>query len=137
VNPLVNLELAGTTASANGDVMLGNIHFSLDEDARWHRDWSAAPVRMTFGDTQANRDVVAAWIAKWEPLAARAVHALAQVTADAPIAADPAAIAARLRESAGEETSAFSNRLQRCARHTNMASGEQRGARAGERPRRD
>ena len=113
IDRLVNLELAGTTASANGDFMLRNIHFSLDEDARWHRDWSAALVQMTFGDTQANRDVVAAWIAKWEPLAARAVHALAQVTAEAPIAADPAAIAARILQSAGEETAALLDRIQK------------------------
>jgi toluene monooxygenase system protein E len=113
IDRLVNLELAGTTASANGDVMLRNIHFSLDEDARWHRDWSAALVQMTFSDTQANRDVVAAWIAKWEPLAARAVHALAQVTADAPMAADPAAIAARVLQSAGEETAALLDRVQK------------------------
>ena len=107
IDRLVNLELAGTTASANGDVMLRNIHFSLDDDARWHRDWSAALAQMAFGDTQANRDVVAAWVAKWEPLAARAVHALAQVTADAPIAVDPAAVAARVLQSAREETAAL------------------------------
>jgi toluene monooxygenase system protein E len=65
IDRLVNLELAGTTASANGDFMLRNIHFSLDEDASWHRDWSAALVQMTFGDTPSNRDVVAAWIANW------------------------------------------------------------------------
>ena len=108
----MNLESAGTTASLNGDFMLRNIHFSLDEDASWHRDWSAALVRMTFDDTQANRDVVAAWIAKWEPLAARAVHALAQVTADTPIAADPGAIAARILQSAGEETAALFEPIQ-------------------------
>lgn len=68
---------------------------------------------MTFGDTQANRDVVAAWIAKWEPLAARAIHALAQITAEAPIAADPAAMAARILQPAGEETAALLERVQK------------------------
>jgi toluene monooxygenase system protein E len=113
IDRLVNTELAGTTASANGDFMLRNIHFSFDEDARWHRDWSAALVRMTFSDTEANRDVVAAWIAKWEPLASRAVHALAQVTTDAPIAADPAAIAARVLQSAEKETAALLDRIRK------------------------
>lgn len=104
IDRLVNQELAGTTALANGDFMLRNIHFSLDEDCRWHREWSTALARMAFGDTPANREVVAAWIAKWEPLAVRAVEALAQVTADAPMPGDPATITARIRECAREET---------------------------------
>ena len=37
---LVNLELAGALAAMNHDPVLRHIHFSLDEDARWHRDWS-------------------------------------------------------------------------------------------------
>jgi hypothetical protein len=103
----VNQELAGTIASVNGDFMLPNIHFSLNYDARWHREWSAALARMAFGDTNANRDVAAAWIAKWEPLAARAVDALAQVTADAPIAVDPATVSERILQATWEETAAL------------------------------
>jgi len=107
VDRLVNQELAGTTASVNGDFMLRNIHFSLDEDARWHRDWSAALARIAFSDTPTNRSVIAEWIAKWEPLAASAVQALAQVVAQAPIPVDPAAITARVLEPARKETASL------------------------------
>jgi toluene monooxygenase system protein E len=101
---LVNQELAGAIALANGDFMLRNIHFSLDEDGRWHRDWSVALALMAFGDTPANRDVTVEWIAKWEPLAARAVQALAQLAAEAPIPVDPAAVAARVLKCTREDT---------------------------------
>jgi toluene monooxygenase system protein E len=107
IDRLVNQELAGTTAAVNGDFMLRNIHFSLDDDARWHRGWSAALLQMAFRDTHANRDVVVAWIAKWEPLAARAVRALAQIIADAPIAIDPATVTERVLQAAQEETAAL------------------------------
>jgi hypothetical protein len=107
IDRLVNHELAGTTASVNGDFMLRNIHFSLDEDARWHQVWSAALTRMGFSDTPANRDIASAWIAKWEPLADRAVQALAQVTADAPTAGDPGSVTARILQGAREETAAL------------------------------
>jgi toluene monooxygenase system protein E len=104
IDRLVNHELAGMTASINGDSMLRSIHFSLDDDARWHRGWSTALVRMAFSDTPANRDVVAAWILKWEPLADRAVQVLAQVMAEAPIRIDPAIVSARVLQSARDET---------------------------------
>jgi len=107
VDRLVNQELAGTTASANGDFMLRNIHFSLDEDARWHRDWSGALARIAFNDAPTNRDVTAEWIAKWEPLAARAVQALAQVAAEAPIPIDPATVTTRVLESARMEVASL------------------------------
>jgi hypothetical protein len=48
-----------------------------------------ALARMAFGDTPANRD------------------ALAQMTAEAPIAADPATATARVLQSAWEETAAL------------------------------
>jgi toluene monooxygenase system protein E len=107
VDRLINQELAGTMASANGDFMLRNIHFSLDEDARWHRDWSATLTRMAFQDTPTNRDVIAKWIAKWEPLAARAVQALAQVAGEAPNPVDPGAVTARVIESTRNETASL------------------------------
>src|ERR1700750_2535552 len=36
IDRLVNEEIAGALATANGDPILTSIHFSLDEDARWH-----------------------------------------------------------------------------------------------------
>jgi Methane/Phenol/Toluene Hydroxylase len=37
---LVNQEIAGTLATANDDPILASIHFSVDDDARWHRAWT-------------------------------------------------------------------------------------------------
>ena len=69
IDRLVNQEIAGTLATANGDPILTSIHFSLDEDARWHRAWTAALMRHLINDTPANAEVVSAWIEKWSPLA--------------------------------------------------------------------
>lgn len=107
IDRLLNQELAGATATMNGDFILRNIHFSFEEDARWHRDWAAALTRMACADTPANRDVIAAWIAKWEPLADRAVQALAQVAAEAPVPVDPAAVTTRVLESARLEVASL------------------------------
>jgi toluene monooxygenase system protein E len=62
---------------------------------------------MALDDTPANRDVIAEWIAKWEPLATRVVQALAQVAAEAPIPVDPALVSARVLESARKETASL------------------------------
>ena len=68
VDRLVNEEIAGTLAAANGDPILQSIHFSLDEDARWHREWSAALVRVAITDTPANADIIAEWIDELAPV---------------------------------------------------------------------
>lgn len=49
IDRLVNQEIAGTLATANGDPILASIHFSLDEDARWHRAWTTALLRYLIG----------------------------------------------------------------------------------------
>ena len=69
IDRLVNQEIAGTLATANGDPILASIHFSLDEDARWHRAWTTALLRHLIDDTPANAEVVSGWIGKWSPLA--------------------------------------------------------------------
>ena len=53
IDRLVNQEIAGTLATANGDPILTSIHFSLDEDARWHRAWTTALMRHLIDDTPA------------------------------------------------------------------------------------
>src|SRR6202167_5489663 len=76
-------QIAGTLATANGDPILTSIHFSLDEDARWHRAWTTALARHLIDDTPANPEVVREWIGKWTPLASRAVDALAGILGEA------------------------------------------------------
>ena len=67
IDRLVNQEIAGTLATANGDPILTSIHFSLDEDARWHRAWTAALLRHLIDDTPANAEVVSRLDREVEP----------------------------------------------------------------------
>jgi len=101
---LVNNEIAGTLATANGDPILTSIHFSLDEDARWHRAWTTALVRHLIDDTPANAEVFSGWIEKWSPLASRALEALAGISAEAPVPLDASAAASRISNDVARET---------------------------------
>ena len=104
IDRLVNQEIAGTLATANGDPILASIHFSLDEDARWHRAWTTALLRHLIEDTPANAEVVSGWIGKWSPLAARALEAFAGVLAEAPVPLDAKAVAARITSDVSQDT---------------------------------
>jgi toluene monooxygenase system protein E len=106
IDRLVNQEIAGTLATANGDPILTSIHFSLDEDARWHREWTAALIRYIVDDSTANAEVVSGWIKKWSPLACEALEAFAGVTAEAPVPFDPSAMAARITDEVSRELGA-------------------------------
>ncbi len=106
IDRLVNQDIAGTLATANGDPILTSIHFSLDEDARWHREWTAALIRHIVDDNTANAEVVSGWIEKWSPLASEALEAFASVTAEAPVPFDPRAVAARITDEVSRELGA-------------------------------
>ena len=106
IDRLVNQDIAGTLATANGDPILTSIHFSLDEDARWHREWTAALIRHIVDDNTANAEVVSGWIEKWSPLASEALEAFAGVTAEAPVPFDPSAVAARITDEVSRELGA-------------------------------
>lgn len=107
---LVNQDLAGALATANGDPILTSIHFSLDEDARWHREWTAALMRHIVDDNAANAEVVSGWIEKWSPLASEALEALAAVTAEAPVPSDPGTVATRIAGQVSRELGAVLGR---------------------------
>ena len=83
-----------------------SIHFSLDEDARWHREWTAALIRHIVDDNTANAEVVSGWIEKWSPLASEALEAFASVTAEAPVPSDPSVVAARITDEVSRELGA-------------------------------
>ena len=104
IDRIVNQEIAGTLAAANGDPILASIHFSLDEDARWHRAWTAALLRHLIEDTPANAEVVSGWIGKWSPLAGRALEAFAGALAEAPVPLDAKAVAARISNDVSRDT---------------------------------
>jgi toluene monooxygenase system protein E len=103
IDRLVNQEIAGTLATANGDPILTSIHFSLDEDARWHREWTAALLRHLIDDTPGNAELVASWIEKWAPLASDALDGVAGILAEAPVPFDPSAVTARITDDVARE----------------------------------
>lgn len=106
IDRLINQEIAGTLATANGDPVLTSIHFSLDEDARWHREWTAALIRHIVDDETADAEVVSGWIEKWSPLASEALGALAAVGAEAPVPSRPGVVAARISDEVAREWTA-------------------------------
>jgi hypothetical protein len=63
----------GALASRSGDTLLEKIFLSLHDDARWHRDWSAALVRTAAEDRFENAAVIRSWIRQWHPRALGAV----------------------------------------------------------------
>jgi toluene monooxygenase system protein E len=66
-------------ALREGDYLLGQIFYSLNEDCRWHQEWTQALVRTVVEDNLQNRSTIQAWIDKWYPVAARALQAFAPV----------------------------------------------------------
>jgi hypothetical protein len=66
-------------ALREGDYLLGQIFYSLNEDCRWHREWAMALIRMAIEDNSDNRRTIQGWIDKWHPAAARAVQPFAAV----------------------------------------------------------
>lgn len=70
MNHLSNLALR------EGDHLLGQVFYSLNEDCLWHRQWSQALTRMAIEDNSLNSATIQGWIEKWYPVAAGAVQAL-------------------------------------------------------------
>jgi toluene monooxygenase system protein E len=64
-------------ALREGDYLLGQVFYSLNEDCRWHREWSQALTRMVIEDNSHNSSTIQGWIEKWHPVAARALQAFA------------------------------------------------------------
>jgi toluene monooxygenase system protein E len=64
-------------ALREGDYLLGRILYSLNEDCRWHREWSQALTRTVIDDNTHNIGTIHGWIEKWHPVAARAVQPFA------------------------------------------------------------
>jgi hypothetical protein len=67
----------GVLALREGDYLLGQVFYSLNEDCRWHREWSQALTRMVIEDNFRNSGIIQGWIEKWYPFAACAVQAFA------------------------------------------------------------
>jgi toluene monooxygenase system protein E len=72
----------GRLARAAGDDVLERMFFSLNEDCRWHRAWSAALVLTAVRDTPESVGQIETWIERWTPRASRAIAAFAPVFED-------------------------------------------------------
>ena len=66
-------------ALREGDYLLGQVFYSLNEDCRWHREWSQVLTRMVIEDNSHNSVTIQGWIKKWHPVAARALQAFASL----------------------------------------------------------
>jgi toluene monooxygenase system protein E len=88
------LRKLGESARHNGDTLLGLLTDAQLLDAARHLRWATALVRMAL-EKDGNREVINGWIAKWEPLADRAIEAYCGALADVPGAADAARRATR------------------------------------------
>ena len=101
VKPLVDelfmVELPAV-AKTSGDFLLGQIFSSLDEDCQWHKQWTAALVRVALAAGDDNRAACAAWIDAWVPEAERAVAALASTLAVGGAGPDVEAVLRRARD---------------------------------------
>jgi len=79
----------GESARHNNDTLLGLLTQAQMRDAERHRRWSAALVTMAL-ENKGNKDVLAKWVKKWQPLADNAIDAYCAMIPDAPDAADKA-----------------------------------------------
>jgi toluene monooxygenase system protein E len=88
------LRKLGESARYNGDTLLGLVIDAELTDSVRHRRWATALVKMT-AEVPANADVIKGWIAKWEPLADRAIDTFCAFLPDVPDAASAAKEATR------------------------------------------
>ncbi|KJS30202.1 MAG: toluene monooxygenase [Pseudomonas sp. CO183] len=88
------LRKLGESARHNNDTLLGMVTDAELLDATRHRRWASALVKMTL-DKQGNAEAIKGWIAKWEPLADKAIDAYCAALSDAPNAAADAKNASR------------------------------------------
>lgn len=88
------LRKLGESARHNGDTLLGLLTDAQLLDAARHRRWATALVKMAL-EKDDNREVIKGWIAKWEPLADKAIEAYCGALDDVPGAAEAAIRATR------------------------------------------
>jgi hypothetical protein len=59
-------------AEEHDDHLLGQLFSSLDEDCRWHREWTVALLRTAVENNPDNRAVIQGWVTRWGEVARRA-----------------------------------------------------------------
>jgi toluene monooxygenase system protein E len=84
----------GEAGRHNNDTLLGMLTDSQLLDATRHRRWAAALVKMTL-EKPGNAEVIKTWIAKWEPLADKAIDSYCAALPEVPDAAREARAAVK------------------------------------------
>ena len=84
----------GDAGRHNGDTLLGLLADAQLLDAQRHRRWAGTLVRMAL-EQPGNREVMAGWVARWQPLADAAIDAYAGALTDSPGLAGRARAATR------------------------------------------
>jgi len=88
------LRKLGESARHNGDALLGLVTDAQLIDAARHRRWISALVKMA-QETPGNQELIQGWIAKWEPLADKAIDAYCPALPDVAGGAEAAKAATR------------------------------------------
>ncbi|MDO8347051.1 MAG: aromatic/alkene monooxygenase hydroxylase subunit beta [Rugosibacter sp.] len=88
------LRKLGESARHNGDMLLGLLTDAQLIDAARHRRWATALVKMAV-EKPGNAAIIKSWIAKWEPLADKAIDAYCGALADVSNATESAKQATR------------------------------------------
>ena len=84
----------GESARHNGDTLLGLLTDAQLIDSARHRRWISAMVKMAL-ETPGNLELIQGWIAKWEPLADKAIEAYSATLPDLSGGAEAAKAATR------------------------------------------
>lgn len=88
------LRKLGEAGRHNGDTLLGMLTDNQLMDAARHRRWATALVKMTL-EKSGNAEAIKQWIAKWEPLADKAIDAFCAAIPEVPNASADAKNATR------------------------------------------
>jgi toluene monooxygenase system protein E len=88
------LRRLGESARHNGDTLLGLVTDAQLIDAARHRRWISALVKMAL-ETPGNLELIQGWVAKWEPLADKAIDAYCTGLPDVANGAEAAKAATR------------------------------------------
>jgi toluene monooxygenase system protein E len=88
------LRKLGESGRHNGDTLLGLITDAELIDSARHRRWASAFVKMAL-ETPGNLEIIQGWVAKWEPLADKAIDAYCSLLPDVADAAASAKAATR------------------------------------------
>src|SRR3954468_16183405 len=87
VGILIRRELLMRTPRFNGDVITPALNHVAQREWDWVREWTVELVKFVLDDSEpgaANREVLAGWVADWQPLADEAAQALGAIFEELP-----------------------------------------------------